>query len=259
MNFKVVGVTGVLAVSVMLSGADAGERVKTGLKPGNNRAGEIGGKRDSAKQKQESARASREEAKADRESKREEAIADRDAKKAEAEEAREAMKEESQEKAQERRENVVEKRENNQAKRIQHGINKGYLTEDEVKKLEAQQASISTLEDSFKSDGKLSGSEFKQLQEEMNTASHCIWGEKHDTDGNQMAAYRFGKNVFAKDSLTAKLSDENLSGAEAKAITKDFRKMMDLKKSLSGDLSDAERAKLQAQYDDLLNQYFETR
>jgi hypothetical protein len=177
----------------------------------------------------------------------------------ESKEARESKREELQNKAQDARENRVDKRQDNQEKRIQHGINKGYLTDEEVKKLNAQQESIATLENSFTSDGKITGNEFKQLQQELNAASQCIWAEKHDTDGKQMAAYRFGKNVFAKDSLTAKLSDENLSKEEAKSIMKDFRAMMDLKKSLSGDLSDAQRAKLQAEYDEMLNKYFEVR
>lgn len=151
----------------------------------------------------------------------------------------------------------VDARESNQAKRIQHGIDKGYLTADETKKLEAQQTAISDLETSFKADGKLSRDEAKTLQKELNEASRCIWAEKHDTDGNQMAAYRFGKNVVAKSDLTAKLADENLTSAEAKAIAKDFHRMMDLKKQLSAGTGDA--AKLQAEYDELLNKYFEVK
>jgi len=154
---------------------------------------------------------------------------------------------------------IVDNREARQDKRIQHGISKGYLTEDEVTKLEAQQESIKTLESTLTSDGAMSRQDFRQLTEELNTASHCIWGEKHDTDGKQMAAYRFGSNVFAKNDLTAKMSDPNLSKAEARTICKDFHRMMDLKKQLSGNLSGEDREKLQAQYDELLNQYFEVK
>lgn len=154
---------------------------------------------------------------------------------------------------------IVDNREARQDKRIQHGINKGYLTADEITKLEAQQKSIMTLESSLTSDGKLSRQDFKQLTEELNTASHCIWGEKHDTDGKQMATYRFGSNVFAKNDLTAKMSDPNLSKAEARTICKNFHQMMDLKKQLSGNVSGADREKLQTQYDALLNQYFEVK
>lgn len=156
-------------------------------------------------------------------------------------------------------ENRCDKRQDNQAKRIQHGINKGYLTADEIAKLNAQQTAITDLETSIKSDGKITRAEAKQIQAALNEASRCIWTEKHDTEGNQMSVYRLGENVVAKDDLTSKLSDPNLSATEAKAIMHDFRRMMDLKTKLSGDLSDAERSKLQAEYDALLNQYFEQR
>jgi hypothetical protein len=154
---------------------------------------------------------------------------------------------------------IVDNREARQAKRIQHGIDKGYLTPDEITKMNAQQKSITTLESSLTGDGSMSKQDFKQMQEQLNTASHCIWGEKHDTDGKQMAAYRFGKNVFAKNDLTAKMADPNLSKSDAKKICGDFKTMMGLKKQLSGDVTGAEREKLQAQYDDLLNKYFEVK
>ena len=156
-------------------------------------------------------------------------------------------------------ENRVDKRQSNQEKRIQQGIKKGYLTDSEVATLTTQQQKIADLETSFKADGKLTKDERRQLQQELNTASANIWAEKHDTEGNQMPTYRFGKNVFAKDSITSQLSGD-MTGADAKKIAGDFRQMMSIKKKLStGDLSDEERTKLQSQYDDFLNTYFETR
>ena len=177
--------------------------------------------------------------------------------------AKEARKEKSEDlrnKVQENRNNVVDRRGDHQEKRIQHGISKGYLTDDEVARLQAQQSSIDALQGSFTSDGKLTGNEFRQLQQALNEASRCIWSEKHDTDGNQMAVYRLGANVFANSTLTAAMNNENLSGAEARALLKDFRRTVELKRTLAtGDLSDSERAKLQSEYDDLLNRYFEVR
>ena len=156
-------------------------------------------------------------------------------------------------------ENRVDKRQSNQEKRIQQGIKKGYLTDSEVATLTTQQQKIADLETSFKADGKLTKDERKQLQQELNTASANIWAEKHDTEGNQMPTYRFGKNVFAKDSITSQLSGD-MTGADAKKIAGDFRQMMTIKKKLSsGDLSDEERTKLQSQYDTFLNTYFEVR
>ena len=172
---------------------------------------------------------------------------------------RDARKEELQNKLQESRLGVIDRRETRQEKRIQHGINKGFLTEDEITRLRTQQDSIAALEASLTADGKLTGNEFRQLQQELNEASRSIWSEKHDTDGNQMAVYRLGKNVFANNTLTSALGNENLSKTEAKTLLKDFRRTVELKQMLSGDLTDADRAKLQAEYDDLLNKYFETR
>lgn len=155
----------------------------------------------------------------------------------------------------------IDHREANQAKRIQHGINKGYLTEAEATALQNQQSAIASLEEQYKSDGKLTGKEAKDLREALQEASRCIWAEKHDTEGNQMPAYRFGKNVFAKDALTQPLQvDQEVDAAEAKRIMKDFRRMMRLKHQLATeDLPPARRTVLQSEFDELLNQYFETR
>lgn len=151
----------------------------------------------------------------------------------------------------------VDARQGWQTKRIEHGIAKGYLTQDEINTLNSQQQSIASLEASLKADGALSGSDFKQLQTALNSASHCIWAEKHDTDGNQMAAYAFGKNVFAKDEVTAKLADLNLPKAEARTIVKDFGRMLEIEGILATkDLSDVDRAAYQDEYNTLLNNYF---
>ena len=116
------------------------------------------------------------------------------------------------------------------------------------------------LETEALADGKLTKEEAKGIRAELNEASRCIWAEKHDDDGTQMATLRLGTNVYAKDDLTATLANENLSAEEAKVLMKDFRRLMDLKQQLStGALSDAERTTLQAEYDTLLNIYFEVR
>ncbi|MFA6567124.1 MAG: hypothetical protein WCS96_02835 [Victivallales bacterium] len=155
---------------------------------------------------------------------------------------------------------VVDKRQDNQSKRIQHGINKGYLTPDEAKGLQDQQQKIAAMESTFKSDGKLTKDECSKLKDALNAASANIWAEKHDTDGKQMPVYRLGKNVIAKNSLTSQLSNQNMTGAEAKALTGDFRKMLDMKRSLATDDLPADvRAKKQADYDALLNKYYEVR
>lgn len=173
-------------------------------------------------------------------------------------EEKKAATKEKREAAQEALEKRVDKRQDNQARRIEHGIKKGYLTEDEISKLQAQQKSIAVMEESFKSDGKITRDEGKQLILALNEASRCIFAEKHDADGGTMPVYRFGRNVTLKDSVAQKLGDENLTRAEARAYLKDFQRTMELKRLLStGDLSDTERAKLQAEYNELLNRYFD--
>jgi hypothetical protein len=151
----------------------------------------------------------------------------------------------------------IDHRQANQQKRISAGIAKGQLTPDEVTKLQGMETNIDTLESSFKSDGKLSKDEVKQLRSALNDASLQIWAERHDTEGNQKSVSRLGKDVFAQDGLTARLESPDLTKAEARAFLQDFRKMVNLKRRLASDtLSPEQRAKLQGEYDDLLNRYF---
>lgn len=226
------------------------------------RAKEAAKQREAAQEKRKAAKAKLKEDTARKEElakKQEELKAKQEAAKQKATEAK-AKAEEVKAAAAAKGQAAVDQRQEWQTKRIEHGIQKGFLTADEVSKLQAQQQEIATLESSLTSDGKLNRGEFQQLRDELNTASCCIWGEKHDTDGNQMAAYALGKNVFAKDALTQKMADENLSKAEAKALLGDFRRTVELKRVLATkDLSDEERAQLQAEYNTLLNKYFETR
>jgi len=214
---------------------------------------------DTAKERAAAAR----ERRAERIEQRKEALAE---KRKEAADRRETLAErrKARETAKEKTDGVshdyVEKRQSNQARRIDQGIKKGYLTSDEIAKLQAQQKSIEGMQQSFESDGNLSRDERRQLHDALDTASRCIWAEKHDTEGNPMPTYRLGKNVFAKDDFTAKMEDPNLSAADAKALCKDFHRVVTFKKKLATeDLSDDQRAKLQAEYNDLLNKYFEVR
>lgn len=250
---KIALLTVVVAIGVLAGGLVTGVLAAEKVPARKAAVDKAGGDRAEAKKAmQEKA----EKAKEARAAKVDEAKEARAEKAEKAKETRSEKKEEMQNKAQEGREEVVDNRQNRQDKRIQHGINKGYLTADEIKTLESQQASIAAMEESFKSDGKLNGSEFKQLQTALNDASRSIWSEKHDTDGVQMPAYRLGKNVFLKSGVIS----ENMTGAEARAILKDQRRMMEIKKKLSSDdLSADERAKLQDEYDTLLNKYFETK
>jgi hypothetical protein len=213
--------------------------------------------REAAKEKREAANEKREDAKEAREAKREEAKEKREEA---TKDNREAKKEEAKEKASDARENRVDKRQDNQEKRINHGINKGYLTPEETAKLNDQQKRIADMEAAFKADGKINGKEFKQLREELNTASRCIFGEKHDAEGKTMPVYRMGKNVFLRDQWAQILQNENLDGKDAKQFAKEFHRMLELKRALANDdIPEARRAKLQQEFNELVNKYFELR
>jgi len=162
--------------------------------------------------------------------------------------------------AAENRENVLERRQNFQQRRIQHGIRRGFLTPEEASALQAEQREIENLAESFKGDGRITRDEARELRTALNEASVHIWAQKHDTTGNQMPSYRLGKNVYANAELTAALENADITNEQARSILKDMHRTLRLKHALAtADLSDTERAKMQAEYDDLLNKYFEVR
>jgi len=84
--------------------------------------------------------------------------------------------------AEKNRENNVDKRQANQEKRIQQGIDKGYLTPEETKSLQDQQNKIAAMESSYKADGKLTKDEMSSLRDSLNVASANIWAEKHNAE-----------------------------------------------------------------------------
>jgi len=182
-----------------------------------------------------------------------------EAKRAETKEARAAAKEKRQETLTDKAEARTEARQEHQAKRIEEGIKKGYLTTDEISKLESQQKSIETLQQSFMSDGIIRKDEAKQLRNQLNEASLCIFAEKHDADGKTKPVLRLGKNVSLKNNVAQKLGDTSLSKSDARAFLKDFNRMLVLKKTLSGTVSDADRTSMQTEYNTLLNKYFDSK
>ncbi len=151
----------------------------------------------------------------------------------------------------------VDRRQENQEVRIRHGIRKGYLTPQETEALRAQQKAIADLESSLTGDGRLTRTELALLRDALNTASRMIWAEKHDSDGARMPVYRLGKNVFALDTLTAKLTNPDLTRAEGRALLADFHRILLLRDRLANeDLAEEARASLQAEYEALLSAYF---
>ncbi len=155
---------------------------------------------------------------------------------------------------------AIDRHEDRQEKRINEGIAKGQLTPDEVAALSQQETTIQTLETSFKSVGKLTKPEAKQLKEALRTASLQIWAQRHDTEGNQKPVSRLGKDIIAKDSLTTQIESGDFTHAQARQFLHDFHQMISIKRQLSTEnLTADQRTALTAQYNTLLNTYFQTK
>ncbi|MBF0244053.1 MAG: hypothetical protein HQL31_02105 [Planctomycetes bacterium] len=153
---------------------------------------------------------------------------------------------------------TVDERQSNQEKRIQEGIEKGRLTEDETEKLKGMEKSIEDAEAGFREDGKLSRDESRQLQKMLNEASAQIWAEKHDGEGTHADASKSGKHAGLAASLAAKLESGEVSGKEAREMLKGVKGAAEIKRRLSNEeLSEGDRSKLQNKYDAFRSKYFE--
>jgi hypothetical protein len=84
----------------------------------------------------------------------------------------------------------VNARQHNQRDRIQQGARSGELTRRETGKLVHEQREVRQLEREYKSDGKLTGAERRDLHQEQNEASRHIYDQKHDAQDGPPAAVR---------------------------------------------------------------------
>lgn len=78
------------------------------------------------------------------------------------------------------RDPVVNERQHVQGKRIEQGVASGELTRHEARGLREEQRDVKQLEKAYKSDGKLTNAERKDLHQEQNEASGDINKQKHD-------------------------------------------------------------------------------
>jgi hypothetical protein len=76
----------------------------------------------------------------------------------------------------------VNQRQHNQQHRIAQGVRSGELTRTEAQGLREQRRSLRQEERAYKSDGKLTRDERKDLHQDLNQASRNIYGEKHDNE-----------------------------------------------------------------------------
>jgi len=74
----------------------------------------------------------------------------------------------------------INERQHNQQRRIHEGARSGELTRGETRNLQGQERAIRQEERQYKSDGKMTGAERKDLHQDMNSLSKEIYQEKHD-------------------------------------------------------------------------------
>ncbi len=96
-----------------------------------------------------------------------------------------------------------------------------------------------------------------KLREQFNSASMAIFAEKHDTEGKTKKIFGFGHSIAMSKEAANRLSSGQLSRQEAQTFLTDFQEMTYSKWRLSvEDMSALARAKVQEQYNQLLNRYF---
>lgn len=79
-----------------------------------------------------------------------------------------------------KRDDAIEKREVNQQQRIENGVKSGQLSQQEVQKLEEQQARLKANEAKAMEDGKVTKKEARKLERQANRASKNIFKKKHN-------------------------------------------------------------------------------
>ena len=76
----------------------------------------------------------------------------------------------------------VNQRQANQTGRIVQGVKSGELTHGEAQELRTERRDIRDLEQTYKSDGTLTGTERQDLHQQLNQQSREIYEEKHDEE-----------------------------------------------------------------------------
>jgi Skp family chaperone for outer membrane proteins len=76
----------------------------------------------------------------------------------------------------------VNQRQANQTGRIVQGVKSGELTHGEAQELRTERRDIRDLEQTYKSDGTLTGAERRDLHQQLNQQSREIYEEKHDDE-----------------------------------------------------------------------------
>jgi len=147
----------------------------------------------------------------------------------------------------------VNQRQHNQRERIQQGAKSGELTRRETGRLAEEQRDIRQLERGYKSDGKLTEAERRDLHHEQNQASRDIYRQKHDEQSRPPAAVRDPGVNERQANQTARIQQGVKSGelthGEAQELRTERRDIRDLEHTYKedGTLTHDERQDLHQQ------------
>jgi hypothetical protein len=133
----------------------------------------------------------------------------------------------------------VNQRQHNQRERIQQGVKSGELTRRETGRLAEEQRDIRQLERGYKSDGRLTEAERRDLHHEQNQASRDIYRQKHDDQDRPPAAVRDPGVNERQANQTARIQQGVKSGElthdEAQDLRSERRDIRDLEHTYKED------------------------
>ena len=157
----------------------------------------------------------------------------------------------------------VNQRQHNQRDRIQQGAKSGELTRRETGRLAEEQRDIRQLERGYKSDGKLTEAERRDLHHEQNQASRDIYRQKHDEQSRPPAAVRDPGVNERQANQTARIQQGVKSGelthGEAQELRTERRDIRDLEHTYKedGTLTRDERQDLHKQLNQQSREIYE--
>jgi hypothetical protein len=147
----------------------------------------------------------------------------------------------------------VNTRQQAQRERIQQGVRSGELTRREAHSAREDQRDIGQLERAYKSDGKLTGAERRDLNHEQNQASRELYRDKHDAQDRAPAAVRDPQINERQANQAGRVAQGVKSGEltrpEAQELREERRDIRDLEHDYKSDhvLTEQERRDLNQQ------------
>ena len=125
----------------------------------------------------------------------------------------------------------VNKRQRNQKFRVGQGIRSGSLTKEEAQGIIGKERELAKLEKDYKSDGKLTKDERKELHSQLDGLSKEIYEEKHD---DETGPGRRPRRPKINKKLKEKIDSGEITGEEAKELCKQMRRVHYLRRKLKG-------------------------